>query len=61
MSLNWDIFLILLGVLTGECRYKLGSRFHVVAAHTGSPCPKFTLVSHSSNRSFLHVQVKTCG
>jgi aspartyl aminopeptidase len=33
----------------------------VVAAHTDNPCPKFTLVSHSSNRSFLHVQVKTCG
>jgi aspartyl aminopeptidase len=33
----------------------------VVAAHTNNPCPKFTLVSHSSNRSFLHVHVKTCG
>jgi len=50
-----------LGVLTGECRYKLGNGFHVVAAHIDSPCPKFTLVSHSSNISFLHVQVKTCG
>ncbi len=50
-----------LGVLTGFCRYKLGNGFHVVAAHTDSPCPKFTLVSHSSNRSFLHAQVKTYG
>jgi hypothetical protein len=50
-----------LGVLTGECRYKLGNGFHVVSAHTDNPYPKFTLVSHSSNRSFLHVQVKTCG
>jgi aspartyl aminopeptidase len=33
----------------------------VAAAHTDNPCPKFTLVSHSSNKSFLHVQMKTCG
>jgi aspartyl aminopeptidase len=33
----------------------------VVAAHTDSPCPKLTPVSHSSKGSFLHVQVKTCG
>jgi aspartyl aminopeptidase len=50
-----------LGVVTGECRYKRGNGFHVVAAHADNPCPKFTLVSHSSNKSFLHVQVKTCG
>jgi len=50
-----------LGVLTSFYRYKLGNGFHVVAAHIDSPCPKFTLVSHSSNINFLHVQVKTYG
>ncbi|KAH8934930.1 hypothetical protein BDL97_17G005600 [Sphagnum fallax] len=42
-------------------KYKPGNGFHVVAAHTDSPCPKLTPVSHSSKGCFLHVQVKTCG
>jgi len=50
-----------LGVLTGFSKYKFSNGFHVVAAHTNNPCPKFTLVSHSSNKSFFHVQVKTYG
>ncbi|KAH8937134.1 hypothetical protein BDL97_16G010100 [Sphagnum fallax] len=42
-------------------KYKPGNGFHVVAAHTDSPCPKLKPVSHSSKGSFLHIQVQTYG
>lgn len=43
----------------GLCRYKPGNGFHVVAAHTDSPCPKLKAVSNSSKGGFLHLRVQT--
>jgi aspartyl aminopeptidase len=43
------------------CRYKPGNGFHVVAAHTDSPCPKLKPVSYSAKGGFLHVRVQPYG
>lgn len=42
-------------------RYKAGNGFHVVAAHTDSPCPKLKPVSAASKAGFLNVGVQTYG
>lgn len=43
------------------CRYKPGNGFHVLAAHTDSPCPKLRPVSYSAKGGFLHVRVQPYG
>ena len=43
------------------CRYSLGSGFHVIAAHTDSPCLKLKPVSASSKPGHLMVNVQTYG
>nr|XP_024356341.1 probable aspartyl aminopeptidase isoform X2 [Physcomitrium patens] len=42
-------------------KYKPGNGFHVVAAHTDSPCPKLKPVSYSAKGGFLHVRVQPYG
>lgn len=42
-------------------RYEVGNGFHVVAAHTDSPCPKLKPVSAASKAGFLNVGVQTYG
>ncbi|KAH9536021.1 hypothetical protein CY35_17G083900 [Sphagnum magellanicum] len=42
-------------------KYKAGNGFHVVAAHTDSPCPKLKPVSAASKAGFLNVGVQTYG
>ncbi|XP_024361340.1 probable aspartyl aminopeptidase isoform X3 [Physcomitrium patens] len=42
-------------------KYKPGSGFHVIAAHTDSPCPKLKPVSYSAKGGFVHVRVQPYG
>jgi aspartyl aminopeptidase len=42
-------------------RYKAGNGFHVLAAHTDSPCPKLKPVFTASKAGFLNVGVQTYG
>lgn len=42
-------------------RYEVGNGFHVVAAHTDSPCPKLKPVSAATKAGFLNVGVQTYG
>lgn len=42
-------------------RYEVGNGFHVVAAHTDSPCPKLKPVSAAAKAGFLNVGVQTYG
>lgn len=42
-------------------KYEVGNGFHVVAAHTDSPCPKLKPVSAASKAGFLNVGVQTYG
>ncbi|XP_028057420.1 probable aspartyl aminopeptidase isoform X2 [Camellia sinensis] len=43
------------------CRYRVGNGFHVIAAHTDSPCLKLKPKSASSKSSYLMVNVQTYG
>lgn len=43
------------------CSYKIGSGFHVIAAHTDSPCLKLKPRSASSKSGYLMVNVQTYG
>ncbi|XP_024535841.1 probable aspartyl aminopeptidase isoform X2 [Selaginella moellendorffii] len=42
-------------------KYQTGNGFHVVAAHTDSPCPKLKPVSALSKSGFLNLGVQTYG
>lgn len=42
-------------------KYEVGNGFHVVAAHTDSPCPKLKPVSAAAKAGFLNVGVQTYG
>ncbi|KAI5067876.1 hypothetical protein GOP47_0016221 [Adiantum capillus-veneris] len=42
-------------------KYQPGNGFHVIAAHTDSPCPKLKPVSAISKSGFLNVGVQTYG
>jgi aspartyl aminopeptidase len=44
-----------------DCRYVPGGGFHVVAAHTDSPCPKLKPVAHGSKEGNMSVQVHMYG
>ncbi len=44
-----------------DCRYVPGGGFHVVAAHTDSPCPKLKPVAHGSKEGDMSVQVHMYG
>ncbi|CAL9081672.1 unnamed protein product [Musa textilis] len=50
----------LVAFVVGE-RYSIGSGFHVIAAHTDSPCLKLKPRSASSKSGFLMVNVQTYG
>ncbi|CAN6452495.1 unnamed protein product [Victoria cruziana] len=50
----------LVAFAVGE-KYSLGSGFHVIAAHTDSPCLKLKPVSASSKAGYLMVNVQTYG
>lgn len=47
--------------LTVVCRYEPGNGFHIIAAHTDSPCPKLKPVSAATKAGFLNVGVQTYG
>ncbi|KAH7444759.1 hypothetical protein KP509_02G090200 [Ceratopteris richardii] len=42
-------------------KYQAGNGFHIVAAHTDSPCPKLKPISAVSKSGFLNVGVQTYG
>jgi len=42
-------------------KYEAGNGFHIVAAHTDSPCPKLKPVSAATKAGFLNVGVQTYG
>lgn len=48
-------------VLCQLCRYRGGNGFHVIAAHTDSPCLKLKPKSASSKSGYLMVNVQTYG
>ena len=48
-------------VLSNLYRYEAGNGFHIVAAHTDSPCPKLKPVSAATKAGFLNVGVQTYG
>lgn len=43
------------------CRYDVGRGFHVIAAHTDSPCLKLKPISATSKSGYLLVNVQTYG
>ena len=43
------------------CRYSFGNGFHVIAAHTDSPCLNLKPISASSKAGYLMVNVQTYG
>lgn len=43
------------------CRYSVGNGFHIIAAHTDSPCLKLKPKSASSKSGYLMVNVQTYG
>lgn len=43
------------------CRYSIGNGFHVIAAHTDSPCLKLKPKSASYKSGYLMVNVQTYG
>ncbi|KAL4182573.1 hypothetical protein AMTRI_Chr11g150770 [Amborella trichopoda] len=50
----------LIAFSVGE-KYNAGSGFHVIAAHTDSPCPKLKPITASSKSGFLMVNIQTYG
>lgn len=56
-----EVIFVLMELSLILCRYSVGNGFHIIAAHTDSPCLKLKPKSASSKSGYLMVNVQTYG